>query len=201
MTTALDTARYLIHLVSSTDNGEDDTLCNMRLQKLVYYAQSWHLAATGTPLFQDQIVAWKHGPVISSLYHHFKTYGLAIPPSEGAIPAGLSSSDREFIESIWNRYKDFSGTGLRNLTHREAPWVEAWARRNPEDQYPDVEITLEAMRTFFLPRFVESLQREDPRVDLARWKASTDAIVAGRIRKAGDIRRELRIRHSGLSTQ
>jgi uncharacterized phage-associated protein len=197
MTTASDVARFLIHLASSSNDAEDDTLCNMRLQKLVYYTQAWHLAASGVPLFTDRIEAWEHGPVVRSLYNQFKTHKLAIPPSEGSVADDLSLGDREFIESIWNRYKDFSGTGLRNLTHREAPWSEAWSKRDPNDRYSNIEITQDAMRTFFLPRFVELLKREDARIDLAKWKSSAEAIASGRIRKAGDLRRELRIRHTG----
>jgi uncharacterized phage-associated protein len=35
----------------------------MRLQKLLYYVQAWHLAVTDEPLFPEQIKAWKDGPV------------------------------------------------------------------------------------------------------------------------------------------
>ncbi|WP_218124294.1 Panacea domain-containing protein [Chitinophaga filiformis] len=42
------------------------------MQKLVYYAQAWHLVAFLTPLFEEDIEAWTHGPVIRSLYRRFK---------------------------------------------------------------------------------------------------------------------------------
>lgn len=47
----------------------------MKLQKLVYFCQGWHLAITDEPLINEQIEAWKYGPVVDSLFHAFKSYG------------------------------------------------------------------------------------------------------------------------------
>jgi uncharacterized phage-associated protein len=35
----------------------------MRLQKLVYYSQAWHLAFVDEPIFADTIQAWRDGPL------------------------------------------------------------------------------------------------------------------------------------------
>ncbi|WP_340375862.1 type II toxin-antitoxin system antitoxin SocA domain-containing protein [Streptomyces sp. SS7] len=35
----------------------------MKLQKLVYYCQAWHLAWEGRALFPEAIQAWASGPV------------------------------------------------------------------------------------------------------------------------------------------
>lgn len=199
MVQALDVARYLIYLATIND-GEADTLCHMRLQKLLYYSQGWHLGTTGSPLFPDRIEAWPHGPVVKSLYPVFKEFCLAIPPTEGADPVGLSVKDKEFVRSVWDRYKQYSGLGLRNLTHRESPWVEAAARRSPNDPHDSPEITPLAMREFFFSRFVELLQRQDARVDPKKWHAVAEAIAGGHVRSAGDIRRELRHRRAGANS-
>jgi uncharacterized phage-associated protein len=39
---------------------------------MLYYAQGWHLAFFDFPLFEDNIYAWKYGPVIHSVYHNYK---------------------------------------------------------------------------------------------------------------------------------
>ena len=39
-------------------------ISNLKLQKLLYYAQGHYLARTGVPLFDDVIQAWAHGPVV-----------------------------------------------------------------------------------------------------------------------------------------
>src|SRR5690606_18126590 len=41
----------------------------MSLQKLLYYAQAWHLAVTGEPLFDEQFKAYKDGPVVPQVRH------------------------------------------------------------------------------------------------------------------------------------
>ncbi|WP_328689855.1 DUF4065 domain-containing protein [Streptomyces phaeochromogenes] len=40
----------------------------MKLQKLVYYCQAWHLAWEGRASFPEAIRAWASGPVCPALY-------------------------------------------------------------------------------------------------------------------------------------
>ncbi|MGH7271172.1 MAG: Panacea domain-containing protein [Polyangiaceae bacterium] len=44
----------------------------LKLQKLVYYCQAWHLANEGHPLFDGKFQAWVHGPVSRRLYDRFR---------------------------------------------------------------------------------------------------------------------------------
>ena len=50
-------------------------LTPMKLQKLMFFAQSWHIKELGYPLFDDYFARWQYGPVIPSIYHEFKTFG------------------------------------------------------------------------------------------------------------------------------
>jgi uncharacterized phage-associated protein len=46
-----------------------ESMSHKKLQKLCYYSQAWYCALyNGTPLFEDEVQAWIHGPVIASLY-------------------------------------------------------------------------------------------------------------------------------------
>ncbi|MGW0920666.1 Panacea domain-containing protein [Streptomyces sp. NPDC002755] len=40
----------------------------MKLQKLVYYCQAWHLVWEGRALFPEAIRAWASGPVCPAVY-------------------------------------------------------------------------------------------------------------------------------------
>src|SRR5450631_518283 len=60
MLTARAVADYFLSLV---DEEAGDSLSNLKLQKLVYYAQGFSLALTGKRLFDEAIEAWEHGPV------------------------------------------------------------------------------------------------------------------------------------------
>lgn len=65
--TCFDIAKHFIRFA----NEEGSFISNLKLQKLVYYAQAWHLAIHGTPLFEEDFEAWVHGPVIPSLYQKY----------------------------------------------------------------------------------------------------------------------------------
>lgn len=43
-------------------------MTHMKLQKLCYYSQAWHLAWDGVPMFPEKIEAWANGPIIPVLY-------------------------------------------------------------------------------------------------------------------------------------
>jgi len=45
------------------------SLTQMKLHKLLYYAQGWHLGRTGKPLLDETLGAWTYGPVVSSIHH------------------------------------------------------------------------------------------------------------------------------------
>lgn len=116
--------------------GKIPNLTPMKLQKLLFFAQSWHLRTKGenTPLFDDNFARWKYGPVIPSLYHELKTYGaksITSPLSnvdvddEGelmlvtpSIPASDASA-HGLIDQIISKYGKLSGTQLSYLTHEK----------------------------------------------------------------------------------
>ena len=47
-------------LASATDYDGGELMSNMKLQKMLYYQQGYHLAAFGTPLFDEDIEAWMY---------------------------------------------------------------------------------------------------------------------------------------------
>jgi uncharacterized phage-associated protein len=139
MATASDVAKYFLTL---SDPDEGDVVSNLKLQKLVYYAQGFHLALHGRPLFQDPVVAWQHGPVVPDLYHHYKEHGgNAIPMPVGFDANVFSANERDVLNEVWNVYGQFSAWKLRDMTHEEPPWKSA----RPHDV-----ITHEALRAYFL---------------------------------------------------
>ncbi|MEM7655825.1 MAG: type II toxin-antitoxin system antitoxin SocA domain-containing protein [Bacteroidota bacterium] len=105
-----------------------DFISNLKVQKLVYYAQGFHLAMFDQPLFLDPIYAWEHGPVVPTLYHHFKRNGseaIPLPTEDEAEDFSLLSQDqKELLHEVYTVYGQYSAWKLRNLTHQEAPWIE-----------------------------------------------------------------------------
>ena len=124
MLTVRQVADYFLSLV---DQEAGDSLSNLKLQKLVYYAQGFHLALNSSPLFSEEIAAWAHGPVVPELYRSFKQHRAEpIPPPEGGINGDDYPQDvRELLDEVYSVYGQFSASKLRNMTHEEAPWRDA----------------------------------------------------------------------------
>ena len=145
MAAAMDVARQFVRL--AWDGEESEGLTHMRLQKLLYYAQGWHLAAFGRALFVGRIQAWKYGPVVKEVYPAFASTTQPITPQEAGEPS-LAEQDRAFVRTIWDEYKRFSAYGLRDMTHQEPPWLEARAGL-AEGESCDREITHASLQSYF----------------------------------------------------
>jgi len=122
MANVKDVAKYFIHLADETDDG----ISNLKLQKLIYYAQGFHLALNdGNPLFSEDIEAWAHGPVVPEIYHEYKTYGReAINIVEKGKGDRLTGAEIDHLEEVFEVFGQFSAWKLRNMTHEETPWIE-----------------------------------------------------------------------------
>ncbi len=118
----LDVANRLLQKMSEVSNGTE-LMTNMKLQKMLYYQQGFHLAAFDTPLFDDEIEAWMYGPVVPSVYEHYRSYGKnGIAPSEDV----LEFKDRieeSLFDEVFDVYGIYSATGLMEMTHSETPWM------------------------------------------------------------------------------
>jgi uncharacterized phage-associated protein len=121
--TALDVAKYFLTL---NDEDAGDTISNLKMQKLVYYAQGIHLAITGKLLFKDDIHAWEHGPVIPILYKElscFKSEAIVLPLDDFNINI-FSQEQKEILNDVYAVFGQFSAWVLRNKTHNEKPWKD-----------------------------------------------------------------------------
>lgn len=117
---AYDVANMFVKL-NDTESG--DVLTNLKLQKLVYYAQGFSLAIFNKPLFNDEISAWEHGPVVADLYHKLKKYGYRQVKMDEDVSDAISQEQRDLITEVNKVYGQFSAWKLRDMTHNESPWL------------------------------------------------------------------------------
>ncbi|EDM68295.1 possible prophage ps3 protein01-like protein [Moritella sp. PE36] len=123
MANVTDVAEFIIGLANRDD---DDIITNLKLQKITYYAQGFYLALFDKPLFDDEIQAWAHGPVIPDLYHKYKINGKNHIVSDAMFDAEkcLAEQEREHLNDVYDIFGQFSAWKLRNMTHEEAPWID-----------------------------------------------------------------------------
>ncbi|MCQ2084812.1 MAG: DUF4065 domain-containing protein [archaeon] len=119
---AADVADFFIDLCKDSKHP----MTNLRLNKMLYFAQGWHLATYGTPLFSDPIQAWDKGPVIPTIYHANKKYhSKAIPvlQNPGYLRKFDGSNINTFLVDVYNQYEFRSTQSLVSETHAEdSPW-------------------------------------------------------------------------------
>jgi uncharacterized phage-associated protein len=122
--TAMDVANWFTQWADFNDAD----LSNMKLQKLLYYAQGHYLAFFGEPLFDEELEAWSHGPVVPSVYRAFKENGSGdIPPTPSFDLSSIDPHTTEFLQKIWNTYGGIAAWKLRDMTHSEDPWATRFA--------------------------------------------------------------------------
>ena len=125
MAKAIDVAKYILEQRDA--HGHETT--TFALQKLLYYCQSWMLVANDRPLFDEPIVAWRHGPVVRAVYPYCKGRRLIFPRE---IPDGnsdrLNVVERSLIDRVVSQFdrpddKRLSDN-LEKMSHEETPWAE-----------------------------------------------------------------------------
>ncbi|MEA4863719.1 MAG: DUF4065 domain-containing protein [Victivallaceae bacterium] len=121
MSTCIDVANYFLRCPEYSDPS--DAISNMKLQKLLYFAQGHALAILGHPLFDEDFEAWPHGPVIPSIYQRYKQYkGDAIVPPQSVDLKSFKPDEKALLEQVWLTYGGYSAWGLSNLSHVSMPW-------------------------------------------------------------------------------
>ena len=149
MANAKAVAAYLIRKANTMGEGNaelsgNNDLTNLKLQKLLYFAQLEHLRKTGEPLFDDKIEAWKYGPVVKNVYDRLRVCGAYIITE---LDVDLSAADelsknmQDFLDDFWVRYRGRSAWSLVEETHASgSPWDKVY--RQGQGNHEEIPIAL-----------------------------------------------------------
>lgn len=143
MANAATVARYIVRFFQEAG----DPISNLKLQKLLYYCQGWHLAVRGTPLFQERLEAWVHGPVQPAVYGTYK-HNRWSNITEDVAEAALHPQEKSLVDEVLSVYGTDSGYELERRTHMESPWLEARGGI-PNDQESNAVISVESIAAYF----------------------------------------------------
>lgn len=185
MSQAMAVANELVRL--SYAGEEPDPLTNLRLQKLLYFAQGWSIHLRNSALFDDPLQAWEHGPVAPSVYHACKGAGKQVFAPEvfaGAEP--LTADESAFLRAFWDEYRKYGVWQLVDLSHAEAPWKNARGGL-PPDARCEAEISADDMDACFsgkpmpapLHAYQSARRREED--EAVRWLADRPPIDRGKL--------------------
>ena len=172
MIDCLNVARYFI--VRAYEDGMEAEMTNMKVQKLLYYAQSLHLALYDEPLFDEEIQAWRYGPVCPPAYRfysEFEAAQLPIPDKEFLLQ--ISDDKEELLEEIWEYFGGYHAYLLSDMTHVEFPWKKA-RKGLPSHASSTEPILLEDMKALGHQK-LDLIERDNPAYEAVMSKVLKDA--------------------------
>lgn len=110
-------------------NPNVDELTQMRAMKLLYYIQAASLVIANKRMFNNDIVAWKYGPVIKEIHDHYK--------GQRGIVGEITKNDlldckqlendhnvSDILNTIYKVYGYSSAYDLMRQIHKEKPWQD-----------------------------------------------------------------------------
>lgn len=152
----LDVSRHVINYSNEKEYG----ISNLKLQKILYFIQAFFLVSTSEQCFEEKIEAWDFGPVVPEAYREYKQFGSGDIPSISYIidfdgediweskvikykDNVISEPDKQRIESVVDKFADYSATDLVSITHAQTPWKVAYKKGQNN------EITIDSIKGFF----------------------------------------------------
>ena len=126
MINVLQAASYIFHRYKKEFNS---TIDEMKLHKLLYFAQRESLILLREPMFYANFEAWKYGPVLVEIRDTYK---------KNLFSQSLSEQELEKFEpvfdAVFKRYASRSSWSLSNLSHSATSWRSARAGLNDYDK-------------------------------------------------------------------
>ena len=109
----------------------------LKLQKLLYFTQGISYCMIDDEFFPEQFEAWVHGPVVPTVYHHYKKHGFN-PIDIDYVIDDMTQTQREILEYVRDAYGQYDGRYLEEMTHKQEPWL--WARQGLDPDERDDKI-------------------------------------------------------------
>jgi uncharacterized phage-associated protein len=148
----------------------------MKLQKLLYYAQSIYLALHDEPLFEDEIQAWRYGPVCPAAYQFYQKFAAdQLPIPQLSTIETLDAETQKVLDEVWEYFGSYNAYRLSDMSHMELPWQKA-RRGLPPEAASHNPIPLEDLRLLG-ERTLDSIERDHPAYSLVIEDALRNALT------------------------
>ena len=156
----IDVCRHMINYSNEKECG----VSNLKLQKLLYFTQAYFLITKREACFGERIEAWDLGPVVPVANREYKQFGSSSIPTITYViekdtdniwnskvvsfhDVMISSEDKTLIDSVVDKFSEYSASDLVELTYRQKPWSDAYV------PYKNNEITIKAIEEYFDAKF------------------------------------------------
>lgn len=132
-------------------------MSHLKLQKLLFYCDAYHLAYFDVELIDDKFEAWMHGPVSRKVYNSLKdksmlyaelSYSSSIEEDVDKDFRELTQDQQTLIVSVLDDLSTWTGLELEKATHNERPWIEARIGYAEADKCHEI-ISKKTTQTFY----------------------------------------------------
>ena len=134
----LPTISVVNSLLRRTFDERRTDMTRVKLQKMLFFLNGWHLAIMGSPCIDRAFDVWKYGPVVPSVYHGLKqfrggpiAYYLMDPdPVSGSfklpVVPGSQHQFYEILDLTWDKYIGIDAARLSTMSRApDSPWATA----------------------------------------------------------------------------
>lgn len=156
--TAISVANWFVNNLCDRESGS--VVTHLQVQKMLYFAQAWHMMVLDTPLFEEDMEAWPHGPVVPSVWQKFKQYGWD-PIQPGGDSTGISKESENVLIQVLDAYGAFGAKRLEAMAHAERPWIDARGNLAPEERCNAI-IEKNAILAYYKQVYGEFESAEEP---------------------------------------
>lgn len=137
-----------------------ERISEMKLHKLLYFTQRESLIQLGEPLFNEEFLAWKYGPVIPSIRSLYAQDQLTdVPDSK------WEEANKSVLDFVFSHYAPKEAWSLSRLSHGEVSWRNA--RKGLEDD-----------ENGNIPMNIADIQKDAERMKIRRYILSRMAQLA-----------------------
>lgn len=132
----IDVAQYIYEKYKAVT---EETIDEMKLHKLLYFAQRESLAITDEPLFDEKFEGWKYGPVSTAVRCGFTKDGII------NATGNISDEAKYIINNVIEEYGALATWKLSELSHKEKSWKNARKGLAPNEN-GNIELDLADIR-------------------------------------------------------
>ena len=109
------------------ENGQ--AIDEMKLHKLMYFAQRESYIQTGFPLFDATFYGWKYGPIIKEIRSAYRDGNILTATTNVVVEPNTIN----IVDKVFKDYAQKSSWSLSRLTHGELSWKNSRNGIAPED--------------------------------------------------------------------
>ncbi len=140
MKDAYDFAKFFMK--SGADSKPNTYDGNMKLQKLLVFANLANIAEYGELLFNDQILAFKNGCVVEKVRLRYKNDYYSLKKESQTFQPDFSDEENEILNLVMSIFGNASAKELSEINHTFNFWKEAFDNGTSDNGFHDKEMSV-----------------------------------------------------------